>query len=169
MVVLKWYIYIIIECNANLKSIWRLPGSFLLLNILVVSVSSRVRAGLLEPANLLSIKPKFPLETPLHPSLQRGPVIEAPEERRFSPLDDGLERAERVLGTEASHLFVELSDIFWSFLSVDDEEEDRVCLTEVDHDTQLEACLRETGNNVRFIEGIPKRDEKGSKRCLVNI
>ena len=127
----------------------------LLVNILVICVSSWVRAGLLEPANFLSIKPKFSLQTSLHPSLQRGPVVEAPKERRFSPLDNGLERAERVFGTKASCLFVKLSDIFGSFLSVDDEEEDRICLTEVDHDTQLETCLRETGNNVRFIEGIP--------------
>ena len=106
----------------------------------------------MEPANSLSIESEFSLQTSLHSSLQRGPAVEAPEERRFSPLDDGLEGGERVLKAESRHLFVELPDVLGAFLSVQDEEEDGVCLTEVDHDTQLESCLGKTGNNVRFIK-----------------
>ena len=106
----------------------------------------------MEPANSLSIESEFSLQTSLHSSLQRGPAVEAPEERRFSPLDDGLEGGERVLEAESRHLFVELPDVLGAFLSVQDEEEDGVCLTEVDHDTQLESCLGQTGNNVRFIK-----------------
>ena len=108
---------------------------FFLFNILVVRVCSRVRASLLEPAYFLSFKSKFSLQTSLHSSLERGPVVEAPEERRFSPLHDGLEWTERVLEPQPCYLFVQLSNILGAFLLVDDEEEDRVCLTEVDHDT----------------------------------